>query len=50
MQQIKAILYGVGVVGKVLARYMVEKGVLIVGAIDVSPTIAARWLTGSLMS
>lgn len=36
MEKIKAIVYGVGEMGKIMTKFMVEKGVLIVGAIDVS--------------
>jgi 4-hydroxy-tetrahydrodipicolinate reductase len=33
MRRIKAIVYGVGEMGKIMTRFMVEKGVIIVGAI-----------------
>jgi len=36
MSNIKAIVYGVGEMGKIMTKLMVEKGVLIVGAVDVS--------------
>jgi 4-hydroxy-tetrahydrodipicolinate reductase len=42
MQPIRAIVYGVGTGGRVMPRLMVEKEVLIVGAIDVSPSIVGK--------
>jgi 4-hydroxy-tetrahydrodipicolinate reductase len=42
MQPIRAIVYGVGTVGKMMTRLMVEKGVLIVGAIDMSDKIVGK--------
>lgn len=42
MRKIKAIAYGVGKMGKLLSKYMVEKGVEIVGAIDANPEIVGK--------
>jgi hypothetical protein len=42
MKDIKAIVYGVGRMGGRLTRFMVEKGVKIVGAIDVNPDIVDK--------
>ena len=42
MEPIRAIIYGVGTVGRVMTRLMVEKGVLIVGAIDLSPSLIGK--------
>jgi len=42
MRRIKAIVYGVGAMGKLITRYMVEKGVNIVGAIDIAPDIVGK--------
>ncbi len=33
MERIKAIVYGLGEIGKLITKLMVEKGVLIVGAV-----------------
>lgn len=38
MRRIRAIVYGVGVLGKTMTKLMVEKGVDIVGAIDTDPS------------
>ena len=35
MEKIKAVSYGVGNIGRDIARFMVDKGVIITGAIDV---------------
>ena len=35
MKRIKAVSYGIGTVGKAIARFMLEKGVIITDAIDV---------------
>lgn len=37
MEKIKAIVYGVGMMGKMMTKLMVEEGVNIVGAIDLDP-------------
>jgi len=42
MRRIKAIVYGVGVIGRLATKYMVEGGVDIVGAIDVNPEVADK--------
>ena len=42
MRRIKAIVYGVGVIGRLATKYMVEEGVDIVGAIDVNPEVAGK--------
>jgi hypothetical protein len=39
---LKGIVYGVGVIGKLVSRYMAEKGVDIVGAIDVNPDLVGK--------
>jgi len=39
---IKAVCYGMGAMGKIMARFMLEKGVCIVGAIDVNPAIIGK--------
>ena len=41
-RKIKAIVYGVGTIGKIATRYMMEKGIEIVGAIDLSPVIVGK--------
>lgn len=41
-REIKAIVYGVGTIGKIATRYMMEKGVEIVGAIDLNPDIVGK--------
>jgi len=40
--RIKAIVYGVGSIGKLMTKHMVRKGVDIVGAIDVNPDIVGQ--------
>lgn len=42
MQRVKAIVYGVGAMGKIVTRLLLEKGVHIVGAIDANPDIVGR--------
>ena len=42
---IRAICYGLGAMGKIMARFMLEKGVCIVGAIDINPAIVGRDLS-----
>jgi 4-hydroxy-tetrahydrodipicolinate reductase len=42
MKKIRAIVYGVGAIGKLTTRFAVEKGVDIVGAIDVNPDIVDK--------
>jgi len=42
MSKIKAIVYGLGGINKVAARYMLEKGVDIVGVIDINPGLVGR--------
>jgi len=42
MRRIKAIVYGVGTMGRIITRCMVEKGVDVVGAIDVTPAIVGK--------
>ena len=39
MRIVKAIVYGMGTQGKLISKYMLEKGVDIVGAIDTNPDI-----------
>lgn len=39
---IKAIVYGLGSMGKIMATYMIEKGVTIVGVIDKNPSIVGK--------
>jgi 2,4-diaminopentanoate dehydrogenase len=41
-RKIKAIVYGVGTIGRVATRYMIDKGIEIVGAIDLNPDIVGR--------
>ena len=42
MRRIRAIIYGLGVVGVDLVRPLVEKGVEIVGAIDINPQLVGK--------
>ena len=42
MKKIKAIVYGVGTIGKLMTKYMVKQGVDIVGAIDINPEITGK--------
>ncbi|MFC2024194.1 dihydrodipicolinate reductase [Chloroflexota bacterium] len=42
MEVIKAIVYGVGAMGRILPKLLLEKGVNIVGAIDVNPEIVGK--------
>jgi len=39
---IKAIVYGVGAMGEIMTKFMVEKGINIVGAIDKNPRICGK--------
>lgn len=39
---IKAIVYGLGSMGKIMAKYMIEKGVTIVGVIDKNPSMVGK--------
>lgn len=41
-RKIKAIVYGVGTIGRVATRYMIAKGIAIVGAIDSNPDIVGK--------
>jgi hypothetical protein len=42
MNEIKGIIYGLGQMGRILARLSVEKGVIPVGAIDMDPAAAGK--------
>ncbi|MFO7996998.1 MAG: dihydrodipicolinate reductase [Dehalococcoidia bacterium] len=42
MSKIRAIVYGVGEMGRIVTRFMVEKGVDVVGAIDLNPEIVGK--------
>lgn len=42
MRRIKAVVYGVGEMGKLMTRLMVEKGVDVVGAIDNRPNVVGK--------
>jgi hypothetical protein len=42
MEKIRAIVYGVGAMGKMMTKLMVEKGINIVGAIDLDPEVVDR--------
>ncbi|MFX0196324.1 MAG: dihydrodipicolinate reductase [Candidatus Hodarchaeota archaeon] len=42
MKSIRAIVYGVGTQGKLMTKFMVQKGVDIVGAIDLNPEIVGK--------
>jgi hypothetical protein len=42
MRKIKAIVYGVGTLNKLITKYMVEKGIDIVGAIDVNQDLIGK--------
>ena len=46
MNKIKAIVYGVGTIGKLMTKYMVKQGVDIVGAIDINPEITGKDIGG----
>ncbi|MFH1974316.1 MAG: hypothetical protein ABIJ52_01990 [Pseudomonadota bacterium] len=45
MRKIRAIVYGAGRMGSLIAKYMVAKGVDIVGAIDVNPDLVGQELS-----
>jgi len=42
MKKIKAIVYGVGAIGKLVTKYMVDNGIDIVGAIDINPDLVGK--------
>lgn len=42
MRKVRAIVYGAGAMGQVITKFMVDKGVDIVGAIDINPDIVGR--------
>ena len=42
MRKIKAIVYGVGTLNKLITKFMLEKGIDIVGAIDINPEIVGK--------
>jgi len=42
MKKIKAIVYGVGTLNKLITKFMIEKGVDIVGAIDINPDLVGK--------
>lgn len=41
-EPVKAVLYGVGAMGSLAARLMLEKGVVVVGAVSKNPTKVGR--------
>jgi hypothetical protein len=41
-RKIKAIMYGMGKIGMLATKYMIEKGIEIVGAIDLNPDIVGK--------